>query len=355
MCLPTIYDVAKEAGVSIGTVSYVINGTKRVRPETVRKVEEAMRRLNYRPHAAAKALAMGRTDVIALLYPIHLHDFQMFLSTFTLAIGAVLAETDYRLQVLPLLRGSSAMQELEASIKSRTMDGALLVHTQLHDPRVALLQKASIPFVMIGRCADNRGLYFVDTDIEAAVQLSLRHLTQLGHHRVALVGAEKEGHYTTTIAHRLQAEYLRALAEYGLPLSSELFVDAVPVSNLVERVKAMLSSAQPPTAIAAANEAAVMSSYKAAADLGLRIPHDVVILGYADSPLYPLLPTPCTTVFDHVADLGRIAAEMLLVRLDGREPDPAHVLLPPRLVVRASTASPEEDPAHVHAWLSARS
>jgi DNA-binding LacI/PurR family transcriptional regulator len=353
--LPTIYDVAREAGVSIGTVSYVINGTKRVRPETVHKVEAAMRGLSYRPHAAAKALAMGRTDVIALLYPIHLHDFQMFLSTFTLAIGAVLAETDYRLEVLPLLRGSSALQELEASINSRSMDGALLVHTQLHDPRVALLQKAGIPFVMIGRCADNRGLYFVDTDIEAAVRLSLEHLMQLGHRRVALVGAEKESRYSTTIAHRLQTDYIRALEEYGLPTSSELFVDGGLLSHMVDHVKALLLSEHPPTALAAANEAAVMCSYKAAADLGLRIPQDVAIIGYADSPLYPLLPIPCTTVFDHVADLGRVAAQMLLVRLEGGEPDPPHVLLPPRLVVRASTVAPfEEDPAHVHARLSAR-
>ena len=354
--MATIYDVAKEAGVSIGTVSYVINGTKRVRPETVAKVEAAMRSLNYRPHAAAKALAMGRNDVIALLYPIHLHDFQMFLSTFTLAIGAVLAETDYRLEVLPLLRGWSARQELAASINSRSMDGALLVHTQLQDPRVALLQKAGIPFVMIGRCADNRGLYFVDTDIEAAVRLSLQHLVQLGHRRVALVGSQKAGHYTTTVADHLQTDYLGALAEYGLPMSSELFVDMAPLPSMVEQVKALLSAAQPPTAIAGANEAAVMCSYKAAADLGLRIPQDVAILGFADSPLYPLLPVPCTTVFDHVADLGRVAAEMLLVRLEGGEPDPPHVLLPPRLVARASTvpSSPEEEPEYVHAGFSTR-
>jgi len=339
----TIYDVAREAGVSIGTVSYVINGTKRVRPETVRKVEQAMRGLNYRPHAAAKALAMGRSDLIALLYPIHLHDFQMFLSTFTLAIGAVLAETDYRLEVLPLLRGWSARQELEAGINSRSMDGALLVHTQLQDPRVPLLQKAGIPFVMIGRCADNRGLYFVDTDIESAVRLSLEHLVGLGHRRIALVGAQKEGQYTTTVAHHLQTAYLRALELFGLPVSSELFVDVAPPPLMVERLKAMLCSKNHPTAIAGANEAAVMCSYKATAELGLRIPQDVAILAYADSPLYPLLPVPCTTVFDHVADLGRVAAEILLLLLEGGEPDRPQVLLPPRLVVQASTVAPSEE------------
>lgn len=354
--MPTIYDVAKEAGVSIGTVSYVINGTKKVRPETVRTVQEAMRKLNYRPRAAAKALALGRTNLIALLYPIHLQDFQMFLSTFTLAIGAVLAETDYRLEVLPLLRDWSAREELAASINSRGMDGALLVHTQLQDVRVELLQRAGIPFVMIGRCADNRGLYFVDSDIEAAVCLSLEHLVQLGHRRVALVGAEMEGHYTTTIAYRLHAAYLRCLDEFGLPASPELFVDASPPTSLAERVKALLSSPQRPSALAGANEAAVMASFKAAADLGLRVPQDVAILAYADSPLYPLLPTPCTAVFDHVADLGRIAAEMLLARLEGREPDPPQMLLPPRLVARASTVGAiKEDAIHVHAGVSARS
>ncbi len=345
--MTTIYDVAREAGVSIGTVSYVLNNTKRVRPETVRRVQQAMQALNYRPRAAAKALAAGHSNVIALLYPIYLHDFQMFLSTFTLAIGEVLADSDYGLEVRPVLRGRAEQQELEASINSGSMDGALLVHTQLQDPRVPLLQKARIPFVMIGRCADNSGLYFVDTDIDAAVRLAVEHLVQLGHRCVPLVGAEKESKYSTTVAHRLQAAYLQALAEFGLPSSCRLFIDAAPLSLMVERVKELLRSRRRPrpTAIACANEAAVMCTYKAAAELGLRIPDDLAVLGYADSPLYPLLPVPTTTVFDHVADLGRVAARMLLTRLEGNEPEPPQVLLPPRLVVRASTVGPPQEGA----------
>ena len=339
--MTTIYDVAREAGVAIGTVSYVLNGTKRVRPETVQKVQDAMRGLNYRPHAAAKALAAGRSSVIALLYPIYLHDFQMFLSTFTLAIGQVLADSDYGLEVRPVLRGRAEQQELEASISSRSMDGALLLHTQLQDPRVPLLQKAGIPFVMIGRCQDNDGLYLVDTDVDAAVLLAVEHLVELGHRCVSLVGAEKESKYRTTVAHLLQSAYLQALDEFDLPSSCHLFVDAAPAEQMVQGVKRLLTQQPRPTAILGTNEASVMSTYKAAAELGLRIPEDLSVVGFADSPLYPLLPAPATTVFDHVADLGRLAAQMLLLKLEGGEPNPAQVLLPPHLSIRASTAPPK--------------
>ncbi len=333
--MPTIYDVAREAGVSVGTVSYVINKTKRLRPETVRRVEEAMQRLSYYPRAAAKALARGRSNVIALVHPINIVDFQMFLSTFTLAVGQVLAETDYRLAVMPLLREPKADLELEANVSARAMDGVLLLHTQLHDPRVEVLRRSGMPFVMIGRCADNSGLCFVDSDLEESARVAVRHLVELGHRSIVLVRQEGADSMATSVVHRLVTGFQEALEAEGLSPCDP--VRAPTVAGLVQAVEDLLRCKERPTAIAAANESAVMCTLKAASRLGLRVPQDVAVLGFADSPLFPLLAPPCTAVFDHAAELGRVSARMLVEILEGREPEQSQVLLPPRLIAREST------------------
>jgi DNA-binding LacI/PurR family transcriptional regulator len=337
MLLATIYDVAKEAGVSIGTVSYVINKTKKVRKETAQRVEEAMRRLNYQPHAAAKALAMGRTQLITLVYPCNMYEFQMVIDTVTAGISKVLMETNYRFSILSLLRDTTAIEELEASVNARAMDGAILMHTQLHDRRVELLKDIGLPFVMIGRCSDNEGLYYVDTDIEAAALVSIQHLVDLGHRSIAFVGHEKTQVDTTSVIYRLYNTFRDLLIDFHLPVEERYFIAASDPMHMTEDLIDLLGPDNRPTAIAASNEASVMSAYKAAAQLNLRIPQDVAVIGFADSPLYPILPISCSAVFDHVEELGAVAAKMLVEILEGFEPDPSQILLPPHLIPRAST------------------
>lgn len=334
--MPTIYDVAKEAGVSIGTVSYVINKSKKVRPETVLKVEEAMRRLNYQPSASAKALALGRTDVISMIYPNSLVDFQMVLNSFSLAIGDVLAKTDYRLTLLPLLQDTE-IQSLEASVQAQILDGAILLNTQLHDKRVEYLRSVNFPFVMIGRCLDNQGLFYVDADIENAARLQVEHLVSLGHKRIAYVGYQPVDENISSVGYLLQKAFREALQDHGLPADDNLFVKACGPEGLVSELELLLKTPSAPTAVSAAYEAAVMCVLKAAAKLGMQIPRDLALIGYADTPLYPMLSPPVTVVFDQVLDLGRIAAEMLLTIMEGRQPENPQVLIAPRLVIRSST------------------
>jgi len=334
--MPTIYDVAKEAGVSIGTVSYVINKSKKVRQETVQRVEDAMRKLNYLPSASAKALALGRTDIIYLTYPSDLVDFQMVMNSFAIAIGDVLEETDYRLTLLPLPR-ETEVQALEASVQARLLDGAILLNTLLHDNRVAYLKSAKLPFVMIGRCLYNDGLYYVDADVEAAARLQVQHLVDLGHRRIAYVGSQDVDENISSVGFHLQKAFREALQDYGLPCEDRLFIKACQPADIVSEVETLLKSSDAPTAVSGAYEAAVMCVLKATAKLGMKVPDDLAIIGYADSPLYPMLTPPITVVFDQILDLGRMAAGMLLALIDGREPEDAQVLLKPHLVPRAST------------------
>ena len=334
--MTTIYDVAKEAGVSIGTVSYVLNKSKQVRPQTVQRVEDAMRKLNYQPSASAKALALGRTDVISLIYPINIFDFQMVLNTFTLSIADVLTNTDYRLTLLPLLRESD-LQELEANVQAHTLDGAILMNTLQHDRRVDFLKQVGLPFVMVGRCLDNAGLYFVDANIEACARMQVEHLVSLGHRTIAFLGQQPVDENISSVSFRLQTSFRKALVDYGLPADDRLFLKACAPSETVHTLQELLTSANPPTAIAASNEASVMCLLKTTSTLSLRIPEDIAVIGYAESPLFPLLTPPITVVFNQIQNLGSLAAQMLLTLLDGRQPEEPQVLLEPQLVIRSST------------------
>jgi LacI family transcriptional regulator len=333
----TIYDVAKEAGVSIGTVSYVINHTKRVRKETAQRVLDAMQRLNYQPRAAAKALAKGQTNLITLVYPANLYEFQMVIDTVTLAIGHALVDTDYQFCIQTLLRESTAMEELEASVNARSMDGVILMHTQLHDQRVEFLKRVGIPFVMIGRCADNEGLHYVDTDLETTSKVCVEHLVGLGHRSIAFVGHEKGQVDTTSVTFRVLHAFRDALIKFGLPVEDRLFIAASDPLHMVDEIIELLRFEGRPSAIAASNEASVICAYKAASSLRMRIPQDVAVIGFAESPLYPLLPIPCSACFDHVEELGTRSAKMLVNILEGNEPEDPQILLPPKLIPRQST------------------
>lgn len=334
--MATIYDVAKEAGVSIGTVSYVINKSKQVRPITIKKVEAAMQKLNYLPSAHAKALALGRTNVISLVYPSSVIDFQMILNKIPIAIGDVLINSDYRLNLLPLLPGKE-IAELEASVQSRLLDGALLLNTLLHDERVEYLKQTEVPFVLIGRCLDNNDLYFIDADIEKAAHLQVEHLSNLGHHQIAFVGLQPEGKNISSVSFRLQTAFINALNQFGLSTNPRLLIKAGCPAEIFNDIEKLLTSANPPTAISVSSEADAMCILKTAAKLGLKIPGDLAIIGYAESPLYPLLSPSITVVFDKIMELGNLATTMLLELLDGKNPEKPHILLEPRLIAREST------------------
>lgn len=332
--MSTIYDVAHEARVSIATVSYVINNKNRVSPETAERVREAMRRLNYQPKNAARALARGRTNTIALVAPLDIYGYQMSLITVMNAIGHTLATTDYRLFIHPTLNRPEAWMELEADVLGKQMDGVILMHVQMQDPRVELLRRSKMPFVMIGRCADNTGLYYVDTDIEATARLAVEYLYGLGHRRIALLGERREA----GVAVRLVTGYRQGMEHCGLEIREDFIVHVAGTPAATSQAAiALFSLPDRPSAIFATSDAAVLGVMNATRILGLRIPQDIAIIGYAESPLYPFLEPPCSVAFEGVADLGRLAAEMLVSLLHGQEPAQPQILVPPRLIVRAST------------------
>lgn len=330
----TIYDVAKEAGVSIGTVSYVLNDTGRVGPDAARRVRQAIKKLNYHPRVAAKALARGKTGTIALISPAKIYDTQMTLIRLIRAIGNVLSQTGYSLNVVPTFESQDPAKEIESRVRGRQMDGVILLHVELNDSRVELLRKSSLPFVLIGRCEDNAGLYLADADIKAAADLAVDHFYQLGHRRIAMLGESGKAGIST----RLMDGFCNSLAAHRLECRPDFIVSYDGEPELAQAAaKQLLSLDTRPGAVFALSDPAVLGVYKAAAELGLRIPQDLAVIGYADSPLYPFLIPACGAVFGDLKHIGEVAARILLQLLRFEEPEQTQVLFPPRLIKRQST------------------
>ena len=332
--MTSIYDVAKAAETSIATVSYVLNKSNRVSQATTARVLQAISDLNYQPKASAKALASGRTLTITLVAPISIYAHQASLYSLINGIGRTLETTDYRLFIHPTLNRPGSLMELEAAIRSHQMDGVILMHVTKKDPRIILLEQNNIPFVIIGRCEHDENLSWVDADVDATIDTCINHLVEKGHHRIGMLGE----HGDATITTRLLAGFERSVNEHGLifdPSYCGEFSDNP--KEIDEVIKSRLLLSERPTAFFAVSDLAVLGLYKAASQMGLRIPEDVVVVGYADSPLYTLISPPCSAVFGSAFELGKISAGILLSKMAGDVPQNNQVLLPPQLIERKSS------------------
>lgn len=330
----TIYDVAKLANTSIATVSYVLNNSRRVSKATAERVRRAIEELNYQPKASAQALARGQTLTITLIAPLSIYSYQASLHSLIGGIGEVLQTTDYRLYVHPTLEREGALMEIEAAIRSHQMDGVILMHIEPEDPRVELLQRSEIPFVLIGRCARCENLTYVDADVEAAIYLALKHLRDLGHEKIGMFGERGKA----SITHRLLNGFQKTMLSLGLTYNKNFNADFSDEPEDVDQaIFKVLSSSNRPTAVFAVSDLAVMGTYKIASRLNLHIPNDLAVIGYADSPIYPFLNPPCSAAFSGARELGKTAAELLLEKLLEDPGTPKQILIPPQLILREST------------------
>ncbi|GAP13633.1 transcriptional regulator [Longilinea arvoryzae] len=332
----SIYDVAKAAGTSIATVSYVLNNSNRVSKATAERVRRAIEELNYQPKASAQALARGRTLTITLIAPISIYAHQASLYNLIQGIGQALESTDYRLYIHPTLHSPGASLEVEAAIRSHQMDGVILMHIEREDPRIELLRQSKIPFVLIGRCEHDEDLSLVDADVEAVIDTAVSHLKGLGRTRIGLFGEGGEANITR----RLVQGFENSIRSHGLVYEERYCAEFSEDPEEIDRaISEVLSQPDRPSAIFAVSDLAVMGVYKAANALGLRIPQDLAVIGYADSPLYPYLTPSCSAVFAGATELGCKAAETLLAKLTDDAEFSAQLLVPPRLIIRDSTVA----------------
>lgn len=333
----TIVDVAKAAGVSVSTVSRILNGKQDVAPATRERVQRVIEELGYSPHAQAQRLRAGKTRSIALLFPFKYPGdvpFNPLDMDFIVGAAAAAGEREF---FFNLLTNAVTKRSLLNLYRSAQVDGTVLMQIHTQDWRVDLLRQRRYPFVMIGHCADNDGLSFIDLDFEAAVVVAFDHLAELGHRRIGFLGQPRdlrESGYGP--AARSWSGYQRALQTHPIEAAyrevgfsgADAFAAALELIDELPNLSAIVTThAFPALAIVQALSAR-----------GRRVPEDCSVIAVTDRRIANLA-TPTLTTIDFPAyDMGYRAVEMLTRILGGTQPEPEQILIPPRLITRESTS-----------------
>jgi DNA-binding LacI/PurR family transcriptional regulator len=326
----TMADVARVAGVSPTTVSFVINDRpgSGIPEDTRARVLAAVAQLDYRPHRAATSLRQQRTHAIGF------HVSQSMLargSLFALSFLPPLIEAADRLgyQVMAFTDHGDAVARIAELVRTNAVDGFVITDSTIDDPRARYLAESGSPFTAYGRLASDLPQCWVDIDNVAAMRLALEHLTAGGHKDIAFVTPNTKGYWWEE---RLRA-YLEWAVERDVDPQGWQVVRA-PMEQIGERVSALLSGSRPPSALLTAGDAVVVPCYRAASKLGIEIGKDLAVVGF--DPLLWMLDPPLTTLTIPLDDIARAIVERLHGQIDGGAEGKEGTIVPAGLVLRGS-------------------
>ncbi len=348
MASVTIYDVAAKAGVSIKTVSRVMNKEPNVRPAMRDRVLEAAGELGYSPNLSARSLAGSRSFVIAVFVDAALTIDHWrsergadYLSRIQLGATLQCRDAGYHLLVeLIDHEGPQVRQEVAALLAALKPDGVILTPPSSDNEVVLeLLDKAGTPYVRVGpERAEGLGPRVHMDDVAAAREMT-EHLAQLGHKRIGFIVGEPR--YGASQARR--EGYLAAMKGLGLPVADGWVRQGdFTFQSGLDQAKALLALPDRPTAIFASNDDMALGCIAAIAEAGLMIPGDVSVAGFDDSPSSRFSRPQLTTVRQPVAEMSSVAAKLLIsqAKSGAAAERPVDELMPFELIHRASTAPP---------------
>ena len=329
----TIVDVAREAGVSVATVSKVINGRYGVSESTTERVLGVIDQLGYESSLVASSLRRKSTNVIGVLVA----EFEPYSAELLKGISAGLAGTGYELLAhagSTDVHSRSGWERRSLSRLGRTLiDGAIVV-----TPSMLITDQADIPVVAVDPHTGPDGPATVDSDNLHGALSATDHLIALGHRRVAFLGGRPD----LRSAQLREEGFRAAFSAAGLTPDPDLMKVGGYHPDLAEapaRELLNLPADRRPTAVFAANDISAIKVLEVARELGLRVPEDLSVIGYDNVPESASSTPPLSTVAQPLHEMGVTALRILLAMLAG-QPVERHVRMPTELVVRASTAPP---------------
>lgn len=329
----SIFDVAKKSGLSVVTVSRVLNNASSVRPKNRDKVLQAMKELDYQPNAAARSLARGKTGIIGLTLTTLDDSF----------FDAVVKEINDRLAVqgyfLALSISSGDDDSFRRSLfQEDRVDGVILLSPLREDEYIMELKKRKIPFVLIDNQHRNPSVPSVVVDNFKGGYEATRHLIDLGHRQIAHI----RGPDPFLSSRERERGYLEAMEEAGLqPL--EVVRATFEVSEGYRIARQWIETDRLPTAVFAADDYLALGVLDALKNEGIRVPRDISIVGFDDQILSSEFRPRLTTVRQPAARIGQTGVELLLKSMEGNAVKRgATVMLEPELIVRETTAPPRQ-------------
>jgi len=329
----TMQDVAEQCEVSTATVSLVLSGDKRISPPTRKRVLAAVKQLGYRPHAAARSLALRSTRTIGLVLPEIEHYQQMSLFGFAIwGIYEAATQAGYRLLLEMATPQFLARRFYLRLLKEQSVDGMLYLTPSLGDTYLEEVVAYGFPFIQLGSAIENPQLSCVVGDDVAGGEMATRHLIENGHRQIGMIS----GSASLTMFRDRARGFKETLKKNNLQFTPDFYAetDFNPVNSEKAAYEIFQKGA---TAIVCANDMMAAGALRAAKSLGRRVPEDVSVVGMDDLPIASLLDTPLTTVRSNFKNLSVHAVEKLVEMIENRGSNHVREVLPMELTVRSST------------------
>lgn len=329
-----ISDVARHAGVSPSTVSYVLSGKRSISPATTERVLESIETLGYQPHAGARALASNRSNVIALVLPLRAGINVPVIMQFAVSVVTTARGHNHDVLFLTQDEGEEGLRRVAGS---SLVDGIIVMDVQMNDPRITTLRDLTHPSVLIGIPADSAKLTCIDLDFAEAGRVCVEHLANLGHREVALLGQPSSVYERRTGFAEWVINGFRTASETCDMTSHVLSCETQPV-EATATARQLLHEHPDVTGIVVHNERAVAPLMDAAAAAGRSVPGDLSVVGIGtDEQAHEVAPS-LTWVNLASEQLASSAVALLMDKLN-EIPVPEMTLLPAHLSVRSSTAA----------------
>jgi LacI family transcriptional regulator len=315
-------DVAAAAGVSITTVSHVLNNTRPVSDELRRRVLEAVAASGYTTNGVARALATRNTMLIGVVMSFLSNPF---FAPLVSAIEKTARRHGYTLLLTDNHENAADETDQVKIMLDRGVDGVILAPAAAHaEPVLDLLTRRGAPTVLVDRFVDQRFDEVCVENVESTAGL-VAHLAGLGHTRIGFVSGRSG--LSTTIE-RL-AGYRAGLERAGLPFERALVRSgASRIGPAGQAVRALMAADRPPTAIVSANNAMTVGVLRGLRDLGIRVPEDVAVVAFDEIAWADLMSPALTTVAQPISDMGNLAAKLLIKRIGGHEGPAERRVLP---------------------------
>ncbi|WP_434787524.1 catabolite control protein A [Bacillus velezensis] len=330
----TIYDVAREANVSMATVSRVVNGNPNVKPTTRKKVLEAINRLGYRPNAVARGLASKKTTTVGVIIP---DISSIFYSE--LARGIEDIATMYKYNIILSNSDQNLEKELHLlnTMLGKQVDGIVFMGGNITDEHVEEFKRSPVPIVLAASVEEQGETPSVAIDYEQAIYDAVKLFIDKGHRDIALVSGPMQEPINRS--KKLQG-YKRALEEAAIPFNEQFVAEGdYTYDSGMEALQSLMGLDRKPTAILSATDEMALGIIHAAQDQGLSIPDDLDIIGFDNTRLSLMVRPQLSTVVQPTYDIGAVAMR-LLTKLMNKEPVEEQIVeLPHRIELRQSIKS----------------
>jgi LacI family transcriptional regulator len=330
--LITIKDVAEKAGVSVATVSRVINNEKYVNEDLRRYVLKIVNDMGYQPDGIARGLRTKSTNVISLVIPDINNPFYPEVAR---GVQSVADEYEYVVILCNTDRVVQREQKFVNILNQQRVEGIIINPSGSTRREMNILARLNIPVVLISSQNILPNFDIVMVDNIQGVRLAIDHFYELGHRRIGLVGGSRE---VSSGEQRYQG-YIQSIARHGIPVEEELITEGKFDHNGgYECMKRLLKLKNRPTAVFAANDIMAIGAVSAIYETGLKIPDDISIIGFDDIAYSRMMYPKLTTVSQPKFEMGAIATQMLFERVTGQEiPNPRRKILDHSLVIRDTT------------------